>query len=186
MSSISRPGPRSQRSPERADDARRDGGREPERVADRNHELPHLNRLRIAEPQRGESRRRCSDNGEVGVRILADELGRQLPPVGERHVNRFCLVNDVAVGENQAVRRDDKARALAARARGDRSPRPSSIVTTDGPTCSTARTTACEYASRSSVSRVSTSYWTRNSLLRIFPVALVGNSVRNSMRRGYL
>ena len=76
--------PRSQRSTERADDARRDRGREPERVADGDHELANFNRLRIAEPQRCESRRRCSDDGEVGVRIFADELGRQPAPVGER------------------------------------------------------------------------------------------------------
>ena len=72
--------------------------------------------------------------------------------------------------------------------------RPSSMVTTDGPTVSTALTTACEYASRSSCSRISIIRgaippympWTRNSRFRIFPVALVGSSLRNSMRRGYL
>ena len=45
--------PRSQRSAERADDAGGDRRREPERVADGDHELANLNRLRVAELQRG-------------------------------------------------------------------------------------------------------------------------------------
>ena len=61
-----------------------------------------------------ESRRGRPDDREIRIRILADELGRERSPVGERDVDALRVVHDVAVGENQAVRRDDKARALAA------------------------------------------------------------------------
>ena len=98
---------------ERADHAARHGVLEAIRVADRNRQLTWFERLRIAELDRGEIGRRDTDHGDVGVAVLADEIGGALTAVGERDVDRGRAVNDVAVREDEPVAREDKPGAAA-------------------------------------------------------------------------
>jgi hypothetical protein len=44
---------------------------------------------------------------------VTDDVGRTFPSVRQRDVDPCCPIDDVAVGENQAVVRKDKARAGA-------------------------------------------------------------------------
>ena len=122
-------------------------------------ELADADRLRIAERQRRQVRTRRADDGQVGVRIVADERGRQPAAVGERHVNRrapwttwlLVRMRPSGVKTNPEPCPPRAGRPVSC---------PTSMVTTDGPTASTARTTACEYASRilRAVSMVPSSY----------------------------
>ena len=58
---------------------------EAERVADRDRELADPQRVRVAERERRQAGRACDlQHREVGVRVVADQVGRQLRAVGER------------------------------------------------------------------------------------------------------
>ena len=47
------------------------------------------------------------------MRVVADNVGVGLPAVGKRHLDPLGAMHDVAVGQDEPVRRDDKARAAA-------------------------------------------------------------------------
>ena len=84
------------------------------RVADRDDELPDLERGRVAE-RRGFGRGLVrAQHGEVGERVGADDPQRQLAAVGERaaHARRGAL-DDVRRGEQEPVGRDHDAGAGA-------------------------------------------------------------------------
>ena len=115
LDQASRPG--AERPAERADHAARHGVLEAIRVPDRNRQLTWFERLRIAELDRGEIGRGDTDHGDVGVAVLADEIGGALTAVGERDVDRGRAVNDVAVREDEPVAREDKPGAAARLAR---------------------------------------------------------------------
>ena len=122
---------RAQRAAERADDAGRHRVMEAVRVADRDRDLPHPHRARIAE-RRPRQRR-------AGERIDADRPRGRCRRPGRRHPPRIerpsgsddghaaGAFDDVAVGEDEAVRREEDAGAAAAlRPRSSRRPaRPS-------------------------------------------------------------
>ena len=110
-------GARAQRAPERRDDAGRHGRFEAERIADRDHELPAPQPLRVAE-RRGRERDRRVDahQRKVGVGIVADDARREAAPLGGHQLDARRAAHHVTVGQHQAVGRDDDARA-GARAR---------------------------------------------------------------------
>ncbi len=94
-----------QRAPERRDDARGDRAGEAHRAADRDHELADAERVRVPELGGSEVARLGADDGEVGERVLADDLGAQLAAVGEgRPHSVVARGDDVRRGEHEAVR----------------------------------------------------------------------------------
>ena len=155
-----------QRPAEGADDAGGDGRLEAERVADGDDELPDAQARESPSRAGDEVGRVDAHDREVGVRIVADELCREVAPVGQRDAERVGAVDDVAVGQDEAVAREEEAGARAgvagsgglgtaprARSAGRprrrrrglrRRPRLTSRLTTDGPTSSAARMTARE------------------------------------------
>jgi hypothetical protein len=113
-SSISRPDCERRLRPS-AHHAGRHGALEAERVADRDRELPDHEPARVAELDRLYDRLREADHREVGRRVVAHELARdRLAVVGDRR-ELARAVHDVAVGEDEAVGREDEARARADR-----------------------------------------------------------------------
>jgi hypothetical protein len=56
-----------------------------------------------------------ADHGEIGVRVVADKVGGELAPVGEEYLQRLRTVDNVAVGEDVAVGRDEESRARPSR-----------------------------------------------------------------------
>ena len=107
-----------QRAPERGHDARGHRAGEAVRVADRDHELADAQRRGVAQLGGVERGALGPQQREIGQRVGADELRRELAAVGERghDARRAALADDVRVGEHEAVRRDDDARAAAAAA----------------------------------------------------------------------
>ena len=98
-----------------ADDARRhgEGERLAQRVPDRQRPLTHPGRVGIAELNRGQATRVDLDDGDVGVGIGADHLGRELTLVVQLHGDLVGAGDDVVVREDVAVARDDESRARA-------------------------------------------------------------------------
>ena len=129
-----------QRAAERRNHAGGDGGLEAERVADRHHQPPAPQLLRVAEPRGGQRHRIVgAQQGEVGVGIVAQQPRGQVAAIGRHDIVRRRLLGDVAVGEDQAVGRDDHARPDAAAAF-----QPGCTRTTAGATASTAAVTVRE------------------------------------------
>ena len=56
-------------------------------------------------------RRMDAQDGEIGFRIIADQVGGHLPAVGERRLNFFGAMHDVAVRQQISVGRKNKTRA---------------------------------------------------------------------------
>ena len=92
-----------------ADDADGDGVVEVERVADRHHEVARLHLIRVAELDLLQRRRGLLqelDEGAVGERVAADDLGLELDVAlvtEERHFDLVGVLDDVVVGEDQAL-----------------------------------------------------------------------------------
>jgi hypothetical protein len=85
-----------------------------ERVADGDDQLAADQALGVAEPRdRQIARRVGADECEVGVRVFVDQLRVGRPPLRIGEADFLEAVDDVAVGEDQPVRRDDEARADA-------------------------------------------------------------------------
>ena len=113
-SSIMRP-VETQRAPERRDDAGGHGGVETERIADGDGDLAALQLARVAEPGGGQMHRLLdAHQREVGVGIVAEHAGGELAAFERRQRDRAGAVDDVAVGEREAVGRDDDPGAGAA------------------------------------------------------------------------
>ena len=93
-----------------------------ERIADRDHELAAFEPLGVAELRRRQRHRLVdAQQRQIGIRIVANHAGAQILAVGGGHIDArgaaaadAGCAGDVAVGEDQAVRRDDDARAGAA------------------------------------------------------------------------
>src|SRR5690349_22268988 len=95
----------------RADDALRDREIETERIPDGQHPVTDACRLVVAE---GNGRKVFAIDlydGDVGRRIASNDLRVELAPVGENDSDLVGVGDDVVVGENNAVGRDDEARA---------------------------------------------------------------------------
>ena len=104
---------RAQRSPQRADHARRHGGLKPVRIADRNRHLPRPQVLRISQGNGLQSGSIDANDGKIGRRIIADGVSGSAPSVRQRHLDPGRVVHDVAIGENQSIGREDEAGAAA-------------------------------------------------------------------------
>ena len=94
---------------QRADDADGDGVVEVERVADRHHEVARLHLIGVAELDLLQRRRRLLqqlDEGAVGQRVAADDLGFELDVAlvaEEGHFDLVGVLDDVVVGQDQAL-----------------------------------------------------------------------------------
>ena len=115
MLSISRPELDAERPAQRADHARRHGVLEAVRIADGDGQLADPQPIGITEPHRLEVRRINPENRQVRVRVCADEMRVRVPAIGQRDFNPVRAMNDVAVGQDEPVRRDDKSGAAATR-----------------------------------------------------------------------
>ena len=95
-----------------AHDPERHGLLEPERVAEREHELPDREPLGVAER---EHRQRLGgvhlDQGQVHAPVPADDGAGEPPARGEPHLDRRRALDDVGVGHDVAARVNDEARA---------------------------------------------------------------------------
>ena len=105
-----------------ADDAGAHRVREAERIADRDDPVAHVDRVRVAEGQRAQVLRVDAHDGDVRLRVGADDLAGELALVGELDLDRVGPLDDVVVREDDAALVDDEARAqplhLAAAAAG--------------------------------------------------------------------
>jgi len=102
-----------ERAAQRANDAGSDGALKTVRIANRDRKLPNSNVFRLAHPRRAQLRGVNPDDGEVGVRIISDQVSIGFASIGERYLNSLSAMHHVAVGQNKAVRRDNEARAAA-------------------------------------------------------------------------
>ena len=105
-----------QRAAESADHSGGHGGLKAVRIADRYDELADAELLRIAERGGDEAGFGGADfvdadDGEVAGGVVADGAGREAASVGEGDLDAAGVVNDVAVGEDEAVGGKDKAGA---------------------------------------------------------------------------
>ena len=123
---------------------------EAERVADGDHELATFEALGIAKRRRRERHRLVDpDQGKIGVGIVADQAGVEILTVRGRHLNARGSAGgtgagNVAVGEDEAIRRDDDAGTGAAAGLGRPGSAGTASRTTAGPTRSTTSITARE------------------------------------------
>ena len=83
-------------------------------IADRDRELPYFQPGGVSELNRCQVRRIDVQDGKIGVRILADELCRIASPIGKRHANQIGAMDDVAVGQDEAIGRKDEPRPAPA------------------------------------------------------------------------
>jgi hypothetical protein len=83
-------------------------------IADGDGELAHAQLVRIAQPRRLEIRCINPDDGQIRLRIRANDSRLRVPAISQRHFNPVRAVNHVAVGESEAVRRDDETRPATA------------------------------------------------------------------------
>ena len=113
------PGIRPQRPPQRADHARRHRRLKSIRSANRNHNLPHAQPLRIAQRRHAQSRLvkvrpLQPDHRQVARRVVSNPRGRHAPPIGHGHRNPHSVVHHVTVRKDQPIRREHESRAAAA------------------------------------------------------------------------
>jgi hypothetical protein len=108
--------PGGKRPSERADDSGGHGVVEAQGIADRDGDLAHADLLRIGEAQMPHVGQINAQHREVGVGIIADDLGARFATVGCLGVNRFGAMHDMAVGHDKTVRRNEEARSAAAAA----------------------------------------------------------------------
>ena len=108
----------------RRNDARRHGGAEAERIADRHHPVAYPCLVRIAEFRgRQRLRRLHLEKRQIGLVVAPDQLGRKRGAVIQRHRDLVGAFDHMIVGHDQAGGIDDEAGAE----RGDM-PRQPAIV----------------------------------------------------------
>ncbi len=101
------------RARERGDDARRHRLADAEGIADGEHDIADLDRIRIAEGEMGKLLLAIVDaqNGEVRAFVGKDELRLELAPVGERDGELVAALDDMEIGDDEAGGIDDDAGA---------------------------------------------------------------------------
>src|SRR6266700_1503097 len=82
-------------------------------VANGDCQLPDAELLRIAKFGCGNTRRINTDHGKISCGIVPDQVRRQLPAIWKRYLNTRCIVDDVTIGEHQAIRRENESRSAA-------------------------------------------------------------------------
>src|SRR5207248_11490957 len=85
-----------------------------ESVADRYRHLPNAQAFGIGQTYMGELR--CIDphHREISVGIVADELRRTIAAIRDVHHDPGGMMDDMAVRQNEAVRRDHKSGSASA------------------------------------------------------------------------
>ena len=107
-----------QRAAERRDDARRHRRFKTERIADRDDELPALERFGIADRRDGEIARGAGpQQSEVGIRVLAQHPRFHHAAFGIGQAEVVGTMHHMAVGQDETIRRNDHAGADAGRPR---------------------------------------------------------------------
>jgi hypothetical protein len=97
-----------------AHDPGRDGVIEPERVADRHHPVAGQELVGITERERRVLALLLrAHERDVGLRIAADHLRVGMGAVDEHDLDLLDLIDDVVIGDDQAVFRDHEARPEA-------------------------------------------------------------------------
>ena len=104
--------------PGRADDALGDRLTDPERVADGEHDVADPERRGVVETDRrepplGDAGRLDAHDGEIGLPIAPDQVAGVQRAVPEHDVDGVGVLDQVEVGQHDAVGIDDDARALA-------------------------------------------------------------------------
>jgi hypothetical protein len=106
-------GLRSKGSAQCADNACRHGGLEAIGIPDGDNELSDPQRLRIAPGNRDQVWRGDAKYREIGFRIIPHAIGLVLLAIRKRDPDLPGVMDDMAVGENEAIRRKYKTRARA-------------------------------------------------------------------------
>ena len=95
---------------QRRDDAAGDCLADAEGIADGKHEIAHLHRIGIGELDGRQVAPDVADDAqdrEIGALVLQHDLGIELAAIGERHTDLIGKLNDVIVGDDQAIGADD-------------------------------------------------------------------------------
>src|ERR1019366_3876493 len=102
---------------------RRDARVEAQRIADRDGDFPGLQLFRIPELRGGKRRVFIDpDKRQIRAGIVPEDTARKAASVEHRDIGALGALHDMAVGENQTVRREDDAGARAAAAVEDIEP----------------------------------------------------------------
>ncbi len=98
---------------QRRDDAARHRLADAEGIADRQHEVADLERVAVAERQRRQALavRIDLEHGEIAVLVRQQHLRLELAPVAQHDADFLGVLDDVVVGDDEARRIDDHARA---------------------------------------------------------------------------
>ena len=122
--------------PRRADHPGRDRRFKPERTADGHDELADAQGRRVAQLGVRQPAGFRLNDGEVGPRVVADDAAGQFLAVAEADADAVVALDDVMVGEQEAVGREEDAGAgafapaAAAAQVDDGRPQPSATRTT--------------------------------------------------------
>src|SRR5438552_12609838 len=86
----------------------------PKLITDRDRNLTDTQSFRVCQSNVRKLRSVDANNREIGIRVVADELGAKFPAVGKIDFNFVRAMHDVAVGQNKTVRRNDESGTAAA------------------------------------------------------------------------
>jgi hypothetical protein len=82
-------------------------------ISNRNRHLTDANILRFPETHRPKLGRIDTNDGQIGIRILANKVSVWATSIGEDYLDFVGTVDDVAVRKDEAVVGDEKSRATA-------------------------------------------------------------------------
>ena len=74
--------------------------------------------MRITELRWDKMRRANPHDCQVSLRVITDEVRGHAATIGQRDVDMTGVLHHVAIGQDKAVRREDKARTIAMHLRG--------------------------------------------------------------------
>src|SRR4029450_5392590 len=107
-------GLRVHRATECADHAGSDACLKAERISDRDHQLADPQVLGVGQTHIGKLRRINPNNRKIGIWIIACQLRWIFASIGQIYSDRIRRLNDVAIGQNESIRSDNKTRAVTA------------------------------------------------------------------------
>src|SRR5436309_12965596 len=85
-----------------------------ERISDRDHQLAYSQILGICQAHVLQLWRIDANDGEIGIRVIACQLGWVVTAVRQINGDSGRVVNDVAVRQNESIGRDHKSGAVSA------------------------------------------------------------------------
>jgi hypothetical protein len=101
------------RTAERRDDAGRHSPFEAERIADGDGDLATAQTLRIAQRRNIGKVPIGTHEGDIGIGIAAEHAATCGCAVGHRDPNSLHIADDMGIGDDQAIRRNDEAGSLS-------------------------------------------------------------------------